>query len=595
MDVTATSTGSTAIVSSACRRPAPADAAALRRRPQAARPQPATLPAAGGGGGGGRGGVPGVPYWGKYVFHDNNRDINLSQVSMRAITDWYFTAHPPIMHDLHESQPLLYTYSGAAPQNPNLDPILFAELPFFSNFELSQMTKWGMPGVYTHAFMDGWSPGYLGSVAYNHNGMMRMYETQAGNDIARLRPGASRDGRPATVRRTTVQPCVGYRRHAAAPAAAPAYSTGPAAGRTGGRGQTATRRRRLKARTRRTRARRRRRRRAGAPAAEGDQDAAALPRAGRTRRGGRPADRTRRWPAARVVSRTADSAGRARQLVAAQQRQLHADRRPVRPAAHGDVPEPGGRELLPEDPELHRIGKDRRPVRVRHSGAARRDARGRARQHPAGAGDRGRPRTGEIKISDGTFPAGSYVIKRDQPYGRLAKNLLERQSYPDPNLRTYDDSGWTMGLAMLTDVREIKDKAILDTPTTLVQKATAEGKVTGTGSAGLAIAHYGSNNMVAFRYKLRNVPMKITDRATTIDGVDVPAGSFVVTPPADLGAVRSAVQQFGLTAVALSALPRRPDARRPTCRAWRSIRRGPARRRSAGCGSRSTSSACRST
>ena len=141
-------------------------------------------PAAGGGGGGGRGGVPGVPYWGKYVFHDNNRDINLSQVSMRAITDWYFTAHPPIMHDLHESQPLLYTYSGAAPQNPNLDPILFAELPFFSNFELSQMTKWGMPGVYTHAFMDGWSPGYLGSVAYNHNGMMRMYETQAGNDIA---------------------------------------------------------------------------------------------------------------------------------------------------------------------------------------------------------------------------------------------------------------------------------------------------------------------------------------------------------------------------------------------------------------------------
>ena len=46
------------------------------------------------------------------------------------------------------------------------------------------MTKWGMPGVYTHAFMDGWSPGYLGSVAYNHNGMMRMYETQSGRESA---------------------------------------------------------------------------------------------------------------------------------------------------------------------------------------------------------------------------------------------------------------------------------------------------------------------------------------------------------------------------------------------------------------------------
>ena len=140
-----------------------------------------------------------MPYWGKYVYHDNNRDINLSQVSMRALADWYFTAHPPIMHDLHESLPLLYTYSGAAPQNPNLDPILFTELPFFANFELSQMTKWGMPGVYTHAFMDGWSPGYLGSVAYNHNGMMRMYETQSGTEP---RCGtAQRAGAPTVLRR----------------------------------------------------------------------------------------------------------------------------------------------------------------------------------------------------------------------------------------------------------------------------------------------------------------------------------------------------------------------------------------------------------
>ncbi len=124
-----------------------------------------------------------VPYWGKYVYHDNNRDINVALMQMRAIVDWYFTAHPPIMHDLHEAQPLLYTYSGAAPQNPNLDPLLFAELPWFANFEMAQMTKYGMPGVYTHAFMDGWSPGYLGSVAYNHNGLMKMYETQSGRDI----------------------------------------------------------------------------------------------------------------------------------------------------------------------------------------------------------------------------------------------------------------------------------------------------------------------------------------------------------------------------------------------------------------------------
>ena len=107
-----------------------------------------------------------------------------------------------------------------------------------------------------------------------------------------------------------------------------------------------------------------------------------------------------------------------------------------------------------------------------------------------------------MKLSDGTFPAGSYVIKRDQPYGRLAKNLLEKQDYPDPNLRTYDDSGWTMGLASLVDVKEIKDKAILAAATT-PWHAPAKGKVTGNGAAGFAVAHFGSNNMVAFRYKLR--------------------------------------------------------------------------------------------
>ena len=72
--------------------------------------------------------------------------------------------------------------------------------------------------------------------------------------------------------------------------------------------------------------------------------------------------------------------------------------------------------------------------------------------------------SGEIKLSDGTFPAVSYVIKRDQPYGRLAKNLLKRQVYPDPNLRTYDDSGWTMGLASHVDVKEMKDKEFSPSP-----------------------------------------------------------------------------------------------------------------------------------
>src|SRR5262245_47642200 len=119
----------------------------------------------------------GPPYWGKYIFHDNNRDINYSQVTMRNLLEWYLQWHPPIMHDLHESVPFLYTFSGQSPQQPTLDPILYGEMPWFSNFEMSQMIKYGMPGVWTHGFVDMWSPGYLAFMSSNHNGMIRMYET----------------------------------------------------------------------------------------------------------------------------------------------------------------------------------------------------------------------------------------------------------------------------------------------------------------------------------------------------------------------------------------------------------------------------------
>jgi hypothetical protein len=459
------------------------------------------------------------------------------------------------MHDLHESQALLYTYSGAAPQNPNLDPILFAELPFFSNFELSQMTKWGMPGVYTHAFMDGWSPGYLGSVAYNHNGMMRMYETQAGIDIAAPAPSspaattagrakASPDAAPARgaqpARTRGAQPAPRGGRQPAPPPSDPSAAGQAAATETGGEGPGRDTRGRGGAGGSR----------AGATAADGDQGrrgAAGTPSTGRG--GGQPREWYRGLP---IPPGTLSNWSRRNN------------------ANYMETGVLSGLQLTSMFPNLvieNFYQKTRNSIESGKTDApfafvipVQRDGTRvaalvnilRAQGIEVGRS------TAQIKVADGTFAAGSYVVKRDQPYGRLAKNLLERQSYPDPELRTYDDSGWTMGLAMLTEVREIKDKAILDAPTTLVDKAVAPGRVIGTGAAGLAIAHYGSNNMVAFRYKLRHAAMRITEQATTVEGVEVPAGSFVITPPADLAAARAAAQEMGLTAVAMSALPAVP-------------------------------------
>lgn len=118
------------------------------------------------------------PYWGKYIFHDNNRDgLQVTQEITKAIFKIYFEWHPLVMHDLHESIPLLYISTGTGPYNEHVDPITVGEWQTFSNHELTSLTAQGIPGVFDWAFYDGWWPGYGIWVANNHNSIGRFYET----------------------------------------------------------------------------------------------------------------------------------------------------------------------------------------------------------------------------------------------------------------------------------------------------------------------------------------------------------------------------------------------------------------------------------
>ncbi len=424
--------------------------------------------------GGGRG--VGVPYWGKYVYHDNNRDINVTLQQMRTIVDWYFTAHPPIMHDLHESLSLLYTYSGAAPQSPNLDPLLFAELPWFANWEMAQMTKYGMPGVYTHAFMDGWSPGYLGSVAYNHNGLMKMYETQSGRDIDTL------------------------------PTVAGAAAAGGPAGGFGGRGGPV-------------------------PTGRGG---------GQDREWYRGIQYTP-YDLATFTRRSNTNYMRTGVISALQLTAMF-------PATILENFYVKTRNSIEEGKSMAPYGYVI-PVQRDMTRAAEMINVFRVQRIEVGVANE------PVKVGDKTYPAGSYVIKRDQPYGRLAKNLIEKQQYPDSRLQTYDDSGWSIGFAFNVDIVEVADSSILKVKTTPVTTAKVNGRIAGTGTAGIAVAHLGSNNMIAFRYKLKNVPMSVAEKSFTVDGVEFPAGSFIVSDNAAAAQVRAAVEEFGLTAAALNSAP----------------------------------------
>lgn len=118
------------------------------------------------------------PYWGKYVFHDNNRDgLQITQEITKAIFKIYFEWHPNVMLDLHESVPLLYISTGTGPYNEHVDPITVGEWQTIANYEISAFSAQGLPGVFDWAFYDGWWPGYGIWVANNHNSIGRFYET----------------------------------------------------------------------------------------------------------------------------------------------------------------------------------------------------------------------------------------------------------------------------------------------------------------------------------------------------------------------------------------------------------------------------------
>ena len=136
-------------------------------------------------------------YWGKYVQHDNNRDgmgqfLDLTKHTTQTVLDW----HPTILHDLHEAQTYLYASTGTGPYNEAIDPITIDEWWAMAENDVMEMTKRGVPGVWTYGYYDGWTPNYLFFIAHTHNEVGRFYEVQSyGPDNYVVKPRATTTSR----------------------------------------------------------------------------------------------------------------------------------------------------------------------------------------------------------------------------------------------------------------------------------------------------------------------------------------------------------------------------------------------------------------
>jgi hypothetical protein len=135
------------------------------------------------------------------------------------------------------------------------------------------------------------------------------------------------------------------------------------------------------------------------------------------------------------------------------------------------------------------------------------------------------------KPTEETFPAGSFVVRMDQPYSRVADALLDKQYWApdDPQKHPYDDTGWSFSALFNLKVVRLMDASILAAKMTGVEDpANLSGKETGAGSVA-AIANTGQSSLLALVYKLKDAHVTVAEKAFDAEGKHFDAGSLLIS------------------------------------------------------------------
>ena len=427
---------------------------------------------------------PGLVYWGHYVAHDNNRDaIGLSLKLTRNVLNTYLSWKPQVLHDLHESVPYLYDNTiGDGPYNAWVDPILTDEWQMIGWNNVSEMTKFGMPGVFAHGDFDTWSPGYLMFIAATHNGISRLYETfgNAGADTI------ERSLSPSEYQRTW------YKQNPPLPKAKWSQRNNNNYQQTAllttmhyfaNNGKLFLKNFYLKSK-----------RSIDKPKVEG--------------------------PAAYVLPGNEVRAGNQAELL---------------------------RTLQAQGVEISKATAAFTVPTKRKAGS----------ESPRPSASPSASPTPAPKTEDRTFPAGSYIVRMDQPYSRIADALLDYQSWApnDPQTDIYDDTAWTMGELANVEVVRVVDPKVLDAP---MERVTTEirspGGISGSASTVYLVNHNADNALVTFRYRLKDVEMEAAEEPFEAAFRKFSRGSFIIRKaPED--EIRRVANELGIQVIAVSDAP----------------------------------------
>jgi hypothetical protein len=479
---------------------------------------------------------PPLMYWGKYVAHDNNRDamavsLKLTENVLNTFVGW----KAQVLHDLHESVPYLYdNTAGDGPFNAWVDPILTNEWEILGWRDVTDMTRLGMPGVFTHGNFDTWSPGYLMFIAAMHNGISRLYET-FGNGGADT---VERQLRPEEYGRTW------FRQDPPLPKAMWSQRNNNNYEQTGlltslhyfaKEKEFFLKNFYLKAR-----------RSISKPAKEGPAAYVF------------PADDLRPGAQAALLEVLRKQGCEISRSTVAFTVKLPA-KKPARPAGASDKEAKSG-----ETPsQAEQQPKEAAPTATPAPDAPAKEAATQdAKEKDTSAKDAGRKGTGAGDKPKSPpqptivqLPAGSYIVRMDQPYSRVADALLDHQYWSpnDPQKTPYDDTGWTFGELFNVRVLRVVDAKVLETPMEKVSEIKVRGGVSG-GSSVFVINANADTALGTLRYQLKEASIEAAEEPFESGGRKFARGSFIVKE-VDREALRREVTALGLEAVGLPNTP----------------------------------------
>jgi hypothetical protein len=176
-----------------------------------------------------------------------------------------------------------------------------------------------------------------------------------------------------------------------------------------------------------------------------------------------------------------------------------------------------------------------------------------------------------VTLKEGSWPAGTYVVRLDQPYRDYAVDLLTTQQYPKDAPEAYDDVSWSFPAHYHLTVVATADPAVRAAALApLTEAPHAAGSVSGSGPV-FVLRDSGQEGFLEARYALARFKVAIAEQPFGAGGADYPAGSWILAPQAGLAAaVHETATRLGLDFASVATVPEvaRHDAPVPRLGVW---------------------------